>query len=261
MVRAGEIGGTLDIILERLSTYIEKSIEFKQWIRRELVTPIIWGLVTILLGVYLMAEAAVRLKPALEAREISWTARLLLGVAGLIHAILPPLLLIAGLVAVVVLVGLMTESGRGQLGGILLRLPLLKGYYQKVITARFCRVLGTTMRTGVPILDGMDITAKSIGNKKVEDALMKARTELREGEGMTGPIKNANIFPPMAIQMMNAGEETGKLDEMLFRIADFYDGELTSPRLLFMQILLVGTGSAVLIQGILFFCFIAPLLK
>jgi type IV pilus assembly protein PilC len=92
--------------------------------------------------------------------------------------------------------------------------------------ARFSRTLGTLQRSGVPILDGMDIVAKTAGNKVIENAIFKARASIREGEGISGPLRAVGVFPPMVIQMVNAGEETGKLDEMLVRIADFYDQEV-----------------------------------
>ena len=119
-----------------------------------------------------------------------------------------------------------TEYGSMTIDAVSLKLPLFGDMLRKVATARFARTLGTLQKSGVPILDGMDIVAKTAGNKVIENAIFKARASIREGEGISGPLRAVGVFPPMVIQMVSAGEETGKLDDMLVRIANFYDSEV-----------------------------------
>ena len=119
-----------------------------------------------------------------------------------------------------------TEGGRRMVDGTLLKVPVLGSILRKVAVARFCRTLATLLGSGVPILEGLEITAKTAGNAIVEDAVMVTRTAIERGETVSGPLRETKVFPPMVTQMINVGEATGALDTMLSKIADFYEEEV-----------------------------------
>ena len=119
-----------------------------------------------------------------------------------------------------------TEAGRHQIDAIVLKLPVLGLLMRKIAVARFCRTLATLISSGVPILDGLEITAKTSGNAIVEDAIMVTRKSIERGETISAPLKETGVFPPMVTQMIGVGEATGALDEMLAKIADFYEEEV-----------------------------------
>ena len=119
-----------------------------------------------------------------------------------------------------------TEAGRFQIDALLLRMPILGMILRKIAVARFCRTLSTLLSSGVPILDGLDITAKTAGNAVIEAAIQKTRTSIERGETVSGPLRETNVFPSMVVQMINVGETTGALDAMLAKIADFYEEEV-----------------------------------
>jgi type IV pilus assembly protein PilC len=119
-----------------------------------------------------------------------------------------------------------TDGGRHTIDRLLLKAPILGGILRKVAVARFCRTLSTLLASGVPILDGLDITAKTAGNAIIEDAIQTTRSGIERGETVSGPLKETNVFPSMVVQMINVGETTGALDAMLSKIADFYEEEV-----------------------------------
>jgi len=121
-----------------------------------------------------------------------------------------------------------TENGRRNVDRLKLRLPILGDVLRKGAIARFTRTLGTLISSGVPILDGLEITAQTSGNKIIEEAIMETRGSIREGETISAPLKESKVFPPMVVQMIGVGEETGALDEMLNKIAAFYDDEVNT---------------------------------
>jgi len=228
MVKAGEQGGNLDVILERLSSYMEKAQALKSKIVGAMMYPLV--IIVVMLGILVFLLVAV--VPTFKDVFKSFNAKLpaptlfLLWISDtMLHYYIP---LIGGVVALVFGYKTFskTEFGARTLDALSLKLPLFGDMLRKVATARFARTLGTLQKSGVPILDGMDIVAKTAGNKIIESAIFKARASIREGEGISGPLRAVGVFPPMVIQMVSAGEETGKLDEMLVRIADFYDTEV-----------------------------------
>jgi type IV pilus assembly protein PilC len=119
-----------------------------------------------------------------------------------------------------------TTNGRYNIDAIVLKLPILGMIMRKIAVARFCRTLSTLLSSGVPILDGLDITARTAGNAVVEEAIQKTRTSIERGETVSGPLRETNVFPSMVVQMINVGETTGALDAMLSKIADFYEEEV-----------------------------------
>jgi type IV pilus assembly protein PilC len=229
MVEAGETGGILDIILQRLSTYIEKNVKLQRAVKSALVYPV--GVLTVAGGVITL----------LLWKVVPIFATLFTGLG--VTLPLPTKIVIAlsnfigsyfGLLILVALVGTIfalkawygTSQGRFILDTIVLKLPVLGLLMRKIAVARFTRTLGTLISSGVPILEGLDITAKTSGNAVVERALQKVRKALEEGKSLTEPLKDSAVFPGMVTQMIAVGEQTGAMDAMLQKIADFYEEEV-----------------------------------
>ncbi|MBI5709236.1 MAG: type II secretion system F family protein [Candidatus Eisenbacteria bacterium] len=230
MVAAGEAGGVLDEILMRLATYIEKADALKRKIQGAMIYP------AVVLSVALGATAfmLIFIIPTFAKMftdfggELPLPTKIVLGLSGLLKAFWWVIaLLIAALV-----VGFQrlyaTENGRRQVDGMMLKIPVLGDVLLKGSVARFTRTLGTLIASGVPILSGLEITARTAGNKVIAEAIMTARASIREGETVSAPLKTSGVFPPMVVQMISVGEQTGALDEMLQKIAVFYEAEVDS---------------------------------
>ncbi len=228
MVEAGEAGGLLDIILNRLAVYIEKAMTLRRKVKGAMIYPS--TIVTVAVGVVIFLltfvipvfegffqGAGVQLPlPTLIVMTASRFVRanLLAGLG----------LLIAGIAGI--RFAYRTEKGRRAIDALFLWVPIFGALFRKVAVARFTRTLGTLVASGVPILDGLDITAKTAGNKVVEEAIMKTRESIAEGKTIAAPLQSSGVFPPMVVQMISVGEQSGALDSMLEKIADFYDAEV-----------------------------------
>ena len=262
MVKCGDIGGNLDVILDRLANHLEAAQAAKRAIRNRVLLPFTGAAASAAAGLWLVAQYAAVLVAHLAAagRTIPAATAACLGVMAWIWFNAVPLLgLLVLLVAAVV--SMVAFAGTSKLaGGLLLRCPLAGRRVRALVVARFSRILATTLSSGVPILDGLEIVAKSIGNRIIEDTVMDLRKKIKEGTGLSGPLKESGIFPAMVIQMMAAGEETGKLDQMLFKIADFYDAEveasLTWP---LARTVSLAAGISLLVAGLTLVLFVAPL--
>ena len=229
MVEAGETGGILDTILQRLSTYIEKNVKLQRAVKSALVYPV--GVLTVAGGVItLLLWKVVPIFATLFAGlgvDLPLPTKIVIGLSNFIGSIFGLLILVA--IAGIV-VGLKvwygTEQGRYAIDATILRLPVLGILMRKIAVARFTRTLGTLISSGVPILEGLDITAKTAGNAVVERALRQVRKSLEEGKSLTEPLKDSAVFPGMVTQMIAVGEQTGAMDAMLSKIADFYEEEV-----------------------------------
>ncbi len=229
MVEAGETGGILDTILQRLSTYIEKNVKLKAAVKSALIYPI--GVLSIAGAVItLLLWKVVPIFATLFAGlgvDLPLPTKIVIGLSNFVGSIFG-LLIVVGLVGAVV--GLKvwygTPQGRFVLDTIVLKLPVLGILMRKIAVARFTRTLGTLISSGVPILEGLDITAKTSGNAVVERALFQVRKSLEEGKSLTEPLKESSVFPGMVTQMIAVGEQTGAMDAMLQKIADFYEDEV-----------------------------------
>jgi type IV pilus assembly protein PilC len=228
MVAAGEAGGILDIILQRLSTYIEKIVKLKSQVKSALVYPvtvilIAAGVVTIILWKVIPVFA--QLFAGLGS-EMPFLTRMVIGASNFVARFFPFILIV--IVALVFFTRQYHKTYRGRrvLDGILLKIPVIGMLLRKIAVARFCRTLGTLTASGVPILDGLEITAKTAGNSIIEDAVMSVRKSVEEGRTISEPLGDTKVFPPMVVQMINVGEQTGALDQMLSKIADFYEEEV-----------------------------------
>jgi type IV pilus assembly protein PilC len=229
MVEAGETGGILDTILQRLSTYIEKNVKLKAAVKSALIYPI--GVLTIAGGViFLLLWKVVPIFATLFAGlgvDLPLPTKIVIAMSNFVGSIFG-LLIVAGIVGGIF--GLKfwhgTPQGRYVLDSIILKLPVLGILMRKIAVARFTRTLGTLISSGVPILEGLDITAKTSGNAVVERALFQVRKSLEEGKSLTEPLKDSQVFPGMVTQMIAVGEQTGAMDAMLQKIADFYEDEV-----------------------------------
>ena len=228
MIAAGEAGGILDTILKRLATYIEKAVKLKGQVKSAMVYPvavivIAGGVVGVILWKVIPTFA--QLFAGLGA-ELPWPTRVVIAMSnGLVSYFLP-------IAAAAAVAGWLfkryygTDGGRRVVDGTMLRLPVLGDILRKIAVARFCRTLATLISSGVPILDGLDITARTSGNSVIEDAVMTTRRSIERGETISAPLKETAVFPAMVTQMIGVGEATGALDTMLAKIADFYEEEV-----------------------------------
>jgi type IV pilus assembly protein PilC len=228
MIAAGEAGGILDTILKRLAVYIEKSVKLKGDVKSAMIYPV----AVIVIAAIVVAAILWKVIPTFASLFAGLGAQLPLPTRIVIS--LSDLLVAYGWILIIVLGGLGwavktyygTESGRHMIDAILLKLPILGNILRKVAVARFCRTLSTLLASGVPILDGLDITAKTAGNAIIEDAVQTTRSSIERGETISAPLRETNVFPSMVVQMINVGETTGALDAMLSKIADFYEEEV-----------------------------------
>jgi type IV pilus assembly protein PilC len=229
MVEAGETGGILDIILQRLSTYIEKNVKLQRAVKSALVYPV--GVLTVAGGVItLLLWKVVPIFSTLFTGlgvTLPLPTKIVIALSNFIGSYFGLLLLVAMIGSVVGLkVWYGTPTGKFVLDTIVLKLPVIGMLMKKIAVARFTRTLGTLISSGVPILEGLDITAKTSGNAVVERALQKVRKALEEGKSLTEPLKECDVFPGMVTQMIAVGEQTGAMDAMLQKIADFYEEEV-----------------------------------
>jgi type IV pilus assembly protein PilC len=228
MIAAGEAGGILDVILDRLAVFLEKNDALVRKIKGAMTYPavmlfvvmaattiLLWKVVPVFAGIFSDAGMALP-TPTLVVLSISEFLQ------SYIH------LLVLGLIAGVFALTryYKTSSGKLAIDKLLLRFPVLGSLLRKSAVSRFTRTLGTLVSSGVSILEGLEITARTAGNRVVHDAVMNSRASIAGGATISDPLKASGVFPPMVVQMINVGEQTGGLDEMLSKIADFYDDEV-----------------------------------
>ena len=228
MVAAGEAGGILDTILKRLATYIEKAVKLKSQVKSAMVYPVA---VIVIAGV-VVAAILWKVIPTFAGMFASLGAELPLPTRIVIK--LSDLIVRFGWMGLVGLGALgwgfktyyATERGRRVVDSIVLKLPVLGLIMRKIAVARLCRTLATLIASGVPILDGLEITARTSGNAIVEDAILATRKSIEGGNTIAQPLKETAVFPSMVVQMIGVGETTGALDTMLGKIAEFYEEEV-----------------------------------
>jgi type IV pilus assembly protein PilC len=228
MVAAGEAGGILDAILKRLAVYIEKNVKLKGQVKSAMIYPVAVisiAVIVIIVILWKVIPTFAALFAGLGA-QLPLPTRVVIWLSGAVVTFMP--VIIVG--AVGISYGLKqyyrTEGGRHVIDRLALRAPVVGGILRKIAVARFCRTLSTLISSGVPILDGLEITAKTSGNAIVEDAILKTRASIERGETIAQPLKETGVFPAMVSQMIGVGEATGALDIMLAKIADFYEEEV-----------------------------------
>jgi len=229
MVEAGETGGILDTILQRLSAYIEKNVKLQRAVKSAMVYPV--GVISVAGGVItLLLWKVVPIFATLFAGlgvELPLPTRIVIGLSNFIGSYFGLLILVGFVGSIFALKAWYgTTQGKYALDSLILKLPVLGLLMRKIAVARFTRTLGTLISSGVPILEGLDITARTAGNAVVERALIRVRRSLEEGKSLTEPLKESDVFPGMVTQMIGVGEQTGAMDAMLQKIADFYEEEV-----------------------------------
>lgn len=229
MVRAGEAGGVLDEVLLRVATFLEASNKLQQQVKSAMTYPI----VVAVMAVGIFVAMLVFILPIFADMFAQMNAKLPAYTQFLIdlsHIIAGPIGMGIALVTTALVIlfrrWARTDFGRHFLDKHILNVPVLGALTQKVAVARFTRTLGTLLRSGVPLLSALEIVRDSAGNMIVSGAVEDVRQAVREGEGITRPLEKADIFPPMVTQMISIGEETGAIDAMLEKVADFYDEEV-----------------------------------
>jgi type IV pilus assembly protein PilC len=228
MIAAGEAGGILDTILKRLAVYIEKAVKLRAQVKGAMVYPVaVIGIAGIVIAVILwkVIPTFAAMFEGLGA-QLPLPTRIVIALSNWFVRLLPALVIL-------IVVGVFafkryysTHGGKRVVDRIILKLPILGVLMQKIAVARFCRTLATLISSGVPILDGLEITAKTAGNSIIEDAIMSVRKGVEGGLTLAQPLKESGVFPNMVVQMIGVGEQTGALDAMLSKIADFYEEEV-----------------------------------
>ncbi len=251
MIEAGETGGILDTILQRLSTYVEKAVKLRQAVKSALIYPVaVISIAVIIVGcllkfvVPIFANLFVNLGV-----DLPLPTKIVMGLSRFIGNFWWIFLL--GLVALVIGIRQMRKHPKGKYAfdKFLLNLPVFGMVLRKIAVARFTRTLGTLITSGVPILEGLAITARTSGNAVLEQSLMKVRKAIEEGRTIVDPLKESGVFPNMVTQMIGVGEATGAMDAMLQKIADFYEDEVdaaTKDMLTLLEPIMIGfLGAAV----------------
>ena len=225
MVAAGEAGGILDVILQRLSIFVEKLVKLK----RSLVSASVYPGVVITVAIGIVVAIMVFVIPTFADLFKNMNAtlplptRIVMGISDFMAAYILPV------IAFFVLVGIAgqryytTYAGRLAIDGMILKIPVFGAVIQKIIIARFSQTLGTLLTSGISILEALDITARTAGNMVIQNALLEARKAVQEGNTLVEPLKRCGLFPAMVVQMVGVGEQTGELDQMLQKLAEFYE--------------------------------------
>lgn len=228
MIAAGEAGGILDTILKRLATYIEKAVKLKGQVQSAMIYPVaVVVIACVVIGVILwkVIPTFASLFSGLGA-ELPLPTRVVIALSNNLVRYMPFILVAIFGAGWAFKTYYATAKGRRVIDAITLKLPILGPIMRKIAVARFCRTLSTLMSSGVPILDGLDITARTSGNAIIEDAIQTTRKSIERGETIAQPLKDTKVFPGMVCQMISVGEATGALDTMLSKIADFYEEEV-----------------------------------
>ncbi len=231
MVAAGEAGGILDTILQRLATYMEKFAKIKKQIKSAMIYPSVILFVAVSVVALLMVVVVPMLANMFSSmgQALPLPTRIVIAVSNFLKGW-------GGLILLAAVIGLFvglkqfrrTEKGLRLTDGIALKIPVAGSLIQRVAVAKFTRTLGTLMTSGVPILEGLLIVSRTAGNKVVEESILSTRQSVSEGKTLAEPLSKAAVFPAMVVQMISVGEATGALDNMLNKIADFYDDEVDS---------------------------------
>jgi type IV pilus assembly protein PilC len=228
MVAAGEAGGILDTILQRLANYIEKAARLKAQVKSAMIYPvavisiamlvvyiILWKVIPVFGALFVSLGAELPLPTRIVVALSKFVGRFWWLIVGVITA---------GVVALRRYYA--TEQGRLVIDSLLLKAPILGPVLRKIAVARFCRTLGTLLSAGVPVLESLDITARTSGNAVIERSILEVRKAVEEGKNLADPLKTTGQFPPMVVQMISVGEATGAMDTMLGKIAEFYEEEV-----------------------------------
>jgi len=245
MIEAGEAGGILDTILQRLALYVEKSVKLKSAIKSALIYPVsVISMAVLVVGALLKFVVPIfaNMFSSMQV-ELPLPTKIVIGLSNFVGRFWWLVLLFLVVLVIAVREVRKNPKGRYMFDKMLLNLPVLGIVLRKIAVARFTRTLGTLITSGVPILEGLAITARTSGNAVLEDALMKVRKAVEEGRTIVDPLKECGVFPNMVTQMIGVGEATGAMDAMLQKIADFYEDEVdaaTKDMLTLLEPIMIG---------------------
>ena len=229
MVEAGETGGILDTILQRLSSYIEKNVKLKRAVKSAMIYPVsVLGIAAAVITLLLwkVVPIFVTLFNGLDV-DLPLPTRIVIALSNFVGSIYGLMIFVFAIGAgIATKFWYGTPQGRMMIDGLLLKVPVVGDVLRKIAVARFTRTLGTLISSGVPILEGLDITARTSGNAVVEKAIAETRKAVEAGRSLVDPLKETDVFPGMVTQMIGVGEQTGAMDAMLQKIADFYEDEV-----------------------------------
>ena len=227
MIAAGETGGILDTVLQRLSLFIEKIVKLKKALKSALIYPT----VIITVGVGVVAVILWKVIPVFKTlfesfdTDLPALTQIVIWTSNALGTFILPILILIGLGIFGINQWYKTNNGRHILDSLTLKIPILGDVVRKITIARFVRTLATLLTSGVPILESMDITAKTAGNAILEDVIVVVKKRIEEGGTMVDPMRESKFFPPMVTQMVAVGESTGEIDSMLTKVADYYEEE------------------------------------
>jgi type IV pilus assembly protein PilC len=228
MVAAGEAGGILDTILQRLAAYIEKAVKLNGQVKSAMIYPVAVisiACIVVMIILWKVIPVFAALFKGLGA-ELPMPTQIVIALSNFIAGYWWLIAIVVGASIYSIRKYHATYKGKRVIDGILLKAPILGILLRKIAVARFCRTLATLTASGVPILDGLQITARTAGNSIIEDAIMATRKSVEEGKTISEPLGDTDVFPAMVVQMIAVGEQTGALDTMLSKIADFYEDEV-----------------------------------
>jgi type IV pilus assembly protein PilC len=228
MLQVGESGGVLDVVLQRLSGYIEKAAKLKAKVKGAMVYPVTIIGVAVLVIVFMMIFVIPTFAKMFQGlgADLPLPTKIVMVISDLVQKYVILMVLAGAGIIYAFKRYYATDQGSKVIDAFLLKVPVIGMLIRKVAVARFTRTLGTLISSGVPILEGLLITARSAGNRVVEQTVMQARSAVTSGRTLSEPLKGSTVFPPMVVHMINVGENTGALDQMLQKIADFYDDEV-----------------------------------
>jgi type IV pilus assembly protein PilC len=231
MVAAGETGGILDVILQRLSTYLEKMVKLKGDVKSALIYPIAVIVISIIVIAIIMIVVIPAFKNIFEGllgpgERLPWLTELVVSISQFMASYWWLIAIVIGITVFGMKAWYKTDRGLHFIDGMTLKLPILGQILRKIAVARFSRTLSTLLSSGVPILESLEITARTAGNIIVSEAILKVRAGVEQGQTFVEPLKASGVFPIMVSQMIGVGEQTGALDAMLSKIADFYEQEV-----------------------------------
>ncbi|MBI4369674.1 MAG: type II secretion system F family protein [Elusimicrobia bacterium] len=230
MIRAGELGGVLDVILERLSAYLESAEELKHKVKSAMIYPGVMAGIAVGVTAFLMIAIIPKFKDIFESfgADLPMPTKVLLGMSATMTKHFYVLIIIPVGIWQGLKRAYKIEQYAYKLDEIALKLPIFGDILRKVAIAKFCRTLATMIKSGVNIVEALETVAKASGNKVIERFIMESKKSIQEGMRLVEPLKKSKVFPAMVVQMIAIGEESGNLDSMLSKIADFYDGEVDS---------------------------------
>jgi type IV pilus assembly protein PilC len=245
MIEAGEAGGILDTILQRLATYVEKAVKLKSAVKSALIYPVsVISIAALVVGCLLKFVVPIFANMFISMGvDLPLPTKIVIGLSNFIGRFWWLIFLSIGLLFVAIKYIRKDPKGRYMFDKMMLNLPVIGNVLRKIAVARFTRTLGTLITSGVPILEGLTITARTSGNAVLEDALMKVRKAVEEGRTIVDPLKESGVFPNMVTQMIGVGEATGAMDAMLQKIADFYEDEVdaaTKDMLTLLEPIMIG---------------------